>query len=138
MQERAGPLEGRPARSPEKEGNSKQRKPANMSIRDPLQATITERLDLAIERLIEQGLKPAAIYLTTRDRELLDKYATRMWRTSTGSTSYAYPCSYNDLPLIAEKLIEHYELPVRQRTGVSKLRSTVYSSTGQGVPLDLP
>lgn len=97
--------------------------------------SIIDRLDRLVDYMAtELKLSAAAIYLTPQDYETFAAEHTRIYRAANGSTALLHPCSHDTVPLISEKLVEHYsKIPVRQRTG--KLRSTVYASNGRGIPL---
>lgn len=101
-----------------------------------VQATICDRLDRAIAIIVHNGHKPASIFLTKADHDELSAHETRLHRERSGSTAFVWPCSYDDVPIITAKLIEHYEVPVRQSQPAPK-RSTVYGTNGVGVPIDL-
>jgi hypothetical protein len=110
-----------------------------MSAKSDLQPlTIIDRMDETIGRIITDELKPAAIYLTKSDYDQFAQEHTRVYRAVTGSTALLYPLSHDGVPLINEKLVDRVEVPVRQRTGCSVLKSTIYASNGRGYPLDLP
>ena len=108
------------------------------------QASIADRLDAAIARIFADGLKPTGIFLSEKDKKALHAHATRLHRKETGSTAYLYPCSYADVPLIGEKLREHFEappalqIPVRQAWNGKPLDSRIYASNGRGYAVNLP
>lgn len=110
-----------------------------MTTAEAKQASIVDRIDRALASILEDGLKPVSIFLTPGDRQQLDRYATRVWRSQTGSTAFIYPCSYNDVPIVSEKLAGDVEqVPVRQDWNGRRRPSTVYASTGVPYRLDMP
>jgi hypothetical protein len=109
-----------------------------MPAEAPLQASISDLLDATIERMVADGLKPAAIYLTPADYDRLAAEETQWWQEQSGSEAKLWPCSFRNVLLIAESLIEKVEVPLRRRTGLIKLKSTIYASNGAGYPVSLP
>lgn len=107
-----------------------------MPAKTRVQASIIDQLDRAIAIIVHNGHKPTSIYLDAADRKRLDQHETRIYRAATGSKAFLWPCSYKDIPLITEKLIQHYEIPVRQDWNGRCRHSVVYGSNGVGIPLD--
>jgi hypothetical protein len=88
---------------------------------------IIRRIDAGLARMRERGMEPRAIYLTPADFLLLARAKTTRWRRETGSKALVWPLSYDDVPLISEKLIEQM-VPVRLAKG--RNGSTIYSTRG--------
>lgn len=111
----------------------------NTRSKDSVQATICDRLDAAIQAIVDDNLKPAAIYMTRDDRTALNEHATRLHREATGSTAFLCKLSYEDLLIVSETALgELLEIPVRERQTLSGVRSAVYASNGRPYMLYLP
>jgi hypothetical protein len=131
-----GRLANEPAHPFQGEGNPP-RKSSYMPAETPLQAPITDRLDAALDAMVKAGELPRAIYLTPADYAQFALEETAAWQGKLGTKALFVPLSHDDVPIIAEHLIDKVEVPVRQCVNVGKRGSAVYSATGRCILLDL-
>lgn len=92
------------------------------------EGAIVDRIDLALARMAERGMKVRSINLNDKDLKALTKAMTQAWRKATGSKARVHPCSFREHPIYRDHEVR-----------VSK-HSKIWSIHGVSidVPLRLP